>query len=131
MPDKPNPSVKTASGRPWIAKDVDIYYPQDGGLETSAELWEELQHPGFGGAGYAEQKLYQAVHLVEYSICRCKKRIGNRARVVVGDRLVSIRREQEGWVMTRHVKKPASWSGDRAEERRRRQSEYDLAYAYR
>jgi hypothetical protein len=26
--------------------------------------------------------------------------------VLVGDRLVSVRREPEGWVMTRHVKAP-------------------------
>ena len=98
--------MKTASGHPFITDNVDIYYPQDGGLETSPELMKELGHPGFGGAGIAEMALYQQVHVVEHSICKCKKRIGNRARVVVGDRLVSIRREPEGWVMTRHVKKP-------------------------
>jgi hypothetical protein len=98
--------MKTSSGRPWIADDVECYYPNDGALDTSPELWAELQHSGFGGAGPAEQKLYAAVRDVERSICDCKKRVGNRARVVVGERLVSVRREPEGWVMTRHVKVP-------------------------
>ena len=99
--------MKTKSGNPWIADDVDFYWPQDGGLETSPELWAELgKHAGFGGAGVAEIQLYQAVHVVEHSIPKHKKRIGNRARVVVGERLVSVRREPEGWVMTRHVKAP-------------------------
>lgn len=98
--------MKTASGHPWIADNVDIYYPQDGGLQTSPELIKELGHPGFRGPYRAEMELYQQVHHVEHSICQCKKKVGNRARVVVGDRLISIRREPEGWVMTRHVKSP-------------------------